>query len=50
VIAGIVVAAVAAPVSAQPYSARRNGDVVQLEDAKAATQTEGTEATVPLPP
>src|SRR2546422_663786 len=32
-----LVAAIAARVLAQPYSARRNGDVVQLEDAKTQT-------------
>lgn len=32
-----LVAAIAAPVSAQPYSARQNGDVVRLQDAKTQT-------------
>jgi aldose 1-epimerase len=36
-VAWILLAWIAAPVSAQPYSARRNGDVVQLEDAKTQT-------------
>jgi aldose 1-epimerase len=37
VVAACIVAAIAAPVSAQLYSARRTGDVVQLEDAKTQT-------------
>jgi aldose 1-epimerase len=32
-----LVAAIAAPASAQPYSARRDGDVVRLEDTKTQT-------------
>jgi aldose 1-epimerase len=32
-----LVAAIAAPVSAQPYSARQDGDVVRLQDAKTQT-------------
>ena len=36
-VAGIVVASIARSATAQPYSARRNGDVVQLEDAKTQT-------------
>jgi aldose 1-epimerase len=34
---GLAVAVTATPASAQPYSARRDGDVVQLQDAKTDT-------------
>ena len=34
---GLAAATIAAPVSAQPYSARRDGDVVQLQDARTQT-------------
>ena len=36
-LACVLVTAIAPPALAQPYSARRNGDVVQLEDAKTQT-------------
>src|SRR5204862_168251 len=36
-LACVLVTAIAPPALAQPYSARRNGDVVQLEDAKSQT-------------
>lgn len=33
----VIIVAVAGPAAAQPYSARQNGDVVQLRDAKSET-------------
>jgi aldose 1-epimerase len=37
VIVALVIALAGAPASAQPYSARRNGDIVQLRDERAQT-------------